>query len=163
MSEGYETSDNVALLRRWFEEVWNKGRAEAIDEMFDEEGVAHGLADESGAELRGPAHFRVFHQQFIEAFPGLSVSVDDAVSEGDKVAARCTVRGRHGGDSLGFAATNRAVEFTGMTFARVRGGKIVEAWNNFDFMSMFRQLGAPRVEAGPAAAPGTDEALPSLD
>ena len=142
MKKGYETSDNAALVRRWFEEVWNRGRAEAIDEMFAEEGVAHGLADESGAELRGPAHFRVFHRKFRDAFPDIEVVVEDTVSEGDKVAARCTVRGRHRGDSLGFKATDSPVEFTGMTFVRVRDGKIVEAWNNFDFMSMFQQLGA---------------------
>ncbi len=163
MSEGYETSDNVATVRRWFEEVWNKGRAEAIDEMFDEEGVAHGLAKEAGAEsLRGPAGFKVFHRKFREAFPGVEVIVDDAVSDGDKVAARCTVRARHEGDALGFRATQRPVEFTGMTFARVRDGKIVEAWNNFDFMAMFQQLGALRLE-GAAGPPDTDDALPSLD
>ena len=39
-----ETGDPKALVRRWFEEVWNKGREEAIDEMFAEDGVAHGLA-----------------------------------------------------------------------------------------------------------------------
>jgi steroid delta-isomerase-like uncharacterized protein len=154
--------DNAALVRRWFEEVWNKGREEAVDELFDEEGVAHGLAGENEAELRGPDDFKVFHRKFLEAFPGVEVVVDDVISEGDKVAARCTVRGRHGGGSLGFAATERPVEFTGMTFARVRGGKIVEAWNNFDFMSMFRQLGALRLDA-PADSPDPDDALPSLD
>jgi steroid delta-isomerase-like uncharacterized protein len=162
MSESYETSDNTALVRRWFEEVWNKGRAEAIDELFDEEGVAHGLADESGAALRGPANFKLFHRRFREAFPDVEVSVDDAVSEGDRVAARCTVRASHQGDTLGFAATRQPVEFTGMTFARVRGGKIVEAWNNFDFMSMYRQLGALRLDVA-AAPPDPDDALPSLD
>jgi steroid delta-isomerase-like uncharacterized protein len=162
MREDYDASDNVALVRRWFEEVWNKGRAEAIEEMFDEEGVAHGLADETGEPLRGPANFRAFYGKFREAFPGVEVSVDDAISEGDRVAARCTVRGRHEGDSLGFAATKQPVEFTGMTFARVRGGKIVEAWNNFDFMSMFQQLGALRLDAGPGASDQND-ALSSLD
>ena len=163
MKEGYDSSDNVALVRRWFEEVWNRGRADAIDEMFDEEGVAHGLTDEGGAELRGPAHFRVFHQRFREAFPGVEVVVDDAISDGEKVAARCTVRARHEGDTLGFRATRRPVEFTGMTFARVRGGKIVEAWNNFDFMSMFEQLGVLRLEEAGAEPPDPDDALPSLD
>jgi steroid delta-isomerase-like uncharacterized protein len=162
MREDYDASDNVALVRRWFEEVWNKGSAEAIEELFDEEGVAHGLGDESGAPLRGPANFRVFHHKFREAFPGIEVSVDDAISEGDRVAARCTVRGRHEGDTLGFAATSRAVEFTGMTFARVRSGKIVEAWNNFDFMSMFQQLGALRLDAS-ASPHDPDDALPALD
>ncbi|HEY0171035.1 MAG TPA: ester cyclase [Pyrinomonadaceae bacterium] len=164
MREGYETSDNVAVVRRWFEEVWNKGRAEAIDEMFDEEGVAHGLTDEGGAgALRGPAGFKVFQQKFREAFPGVEVVVDDAFSDGDKVAARCTVRARHEGDTLGFRATRRPVEFTGMTFARVRDGRIVEAWNNFDFMSMFEQLGVLRLEEAAAEPPDADDALPSLD
>ncbi len=162
MSKDYDAVDNATLVRRWFEEVWNKGRAEAIEEMFDEEGVAYGLAGEGGAALRGPAHFRVFHQKFREAFPDVEVYVDDVVSEGDRVAARCTVRGRHRGDTLGFAATERPVEFTGMTFARVRDGKIVEAWNNFDFMSMFQQLGALRLK-GATEPPDPDDALPSLD
>jgi steroid delta-isomerase-like uncharacterized protein len=162
MREGYEASDNVALVRRWFEEVWNKGRAEAIEELFDAEGVAHGLADESSAPLRGPANFGVFHQRFREAFPEIEVVVEDTVSEGDKVAARCTVRGRHRGDSLGFKATDSPVEFDGICIVRIADGKIVEAWNNFDFMSMFQQLGALRLDAETPAS-DRDDALPSLD
>lgn len=162
MAGGYESSENAAVVRRWFEEVWNRGREEAIDELFDEGGVAHGLADEAGADLRGPAGFRPFFRRFREAFPEIEVVVEDTVSEGDRVAARCTVRGRHRGDALGIRATDSPVEFTGMTFVRVRGGKIVEAWNNFDFMSMFRQLGALRLEAAPQAS-DQDGALPSLD
>ena len=141
-----------ALVRQWFEEVWNKGHEKAIDEMFSEEGVANGLTDEAGEPLRGASGFKPFFRQFREAFPDVRVVVEDMVAEGDKVAARCSVRGRHRGDTLGFAATRQPVEFDGITIVRVRGGKIVEAWNNFDFMRMFRQLGALRMDA-PAAAP----------
>ena len=136
------SEENRALIHRWFEEVWNKGRAEAIEEMFAEDGIAHGLADESGAPLRGPASFRAFHTNFRGAFPDIVVTVEDTVTEGDKVAARCSVRAVHAGDDLGFAATQRPMEITGITIVRIKDGKIVEAWNNFDFMSMFRQLGA---------------------
>ena len=146
--------DNKALLRRWFEEVWNKGREGAIDEMFAEDGVANGLTDDAGEPLRGASGFKPFFRKFREAFPDIEVVVEDAVAEGDKVAARCTVRGRHRGDTLGFAATEQLVEFTGMTFARVRDGKIVEAWNNFDFMAMFRQVGALRMDAPPSPEGG---------
>jgi len=156
------SEENKALVRSWFEEVWNKGRADAIDEMFDEEGVAHGLADESGAPLRGPANFRAFHQKFRGAFPGVEVIVDDAITEGDRVAARCTVRGRHRGDALGIRATDSPVQFDGICIVRIREGKIVEAWNNFDFMSMFQQLGALRLEDGPPA-PDRGDALPAQD
>jgi predicted ester cyclase len=51
------------------------------------------------------------------------------------------VRGKHTGDSLGFAATQAPVEITGIAIVRVADGKIVEAWNNFDFLTMHRQLG----------------------
>ncbi|MBV9957020.1 MAG: ester cyclase [Acidobacteria bacterium] len=134
--------ENKALVQRWFEEVWNQGRAEAIDEMLAADAVVHGLADESGQPLRGTADFRPFHRKFREAFPDIYVVVEDAIAEGDRVAVRCSVRGSHRGDSLGFAASHREAAFTGIALVRISDGKIVEAWNNFDFMSMYRQLGA---------------------
>jgi steroid delta-isomerase-like uncharacterized protein len=162
MKKGYDASDNTAVIRRWFEEVWNRGREEAIDELFAEEGVAHGLADETGSALRGPTGFKPFYRRFREAFPEMEVVVEDTVSEGDKVAARCTIRGRHRGDTLGFKATDNPVAFDGICIVRIADGKIVEAWNNFDFMSMFQQLGALRLDAGPDVS-DKDDALPSLD
>jgi predicted ester cyclase len=125
--------------------------------MFAEEGVAHGLADASGAELRGPAHFREFHRSFRDAFPDIRVTVEDVIAEGDKVAGRCSARATHRSGALGFAATNREVGFDGMCIARVCDGKIVEAWNTFDFLTMYRQLGALDFKTA------DDEALPSAD
>ena len=142
MQEQSTLNANKALVRRWFDEVWTRGRAEAIDEMFAADGIAHGLSDEAGNPLRGPADFKPFHEIFRGAFPDIEVVVEDVIAEGDKVAARCSVRARHSGDHLGVAASNAPVDFTGMTIARVRDGKIIEAWNNFDFMRMNKQIGA---------------------
>ena len=145
------TTENDTVLHRWFEEVWNKGRAEAIDEMFADDGIAHGLTDAGGNELRGPAHFKSFFYSFRDAFPDIQVTIEDTVAEGDKLAARCTVKGTHAGGGLGFAATNQPVAFTGICIVRIKDGKIVEAWNNFDFMAMFQQLGAIQPPAAPFA------------
>ena len=134
-------SESGSVMRRWFEEVWNKGREEAIDEMFAAEGVAHGLVDENGEELRGPAGFKPFFRRFRAAFPDIEVSVEDCICEGDRAAARCTVRATHAGDSLGVAATHNPVAFDGLCIVRVRDGKIVEAWNNFDFARLNQQIG----------------------
>ena len=134
-------SENKALLQRWFDEVWNRGRAEAIDELFAADGIAHGLSDDPQNPLTGPAGFRPFFEAFRGAFPNIQVVVEDLIAEGDKVVARCSVRGKHVGDHLGFAATNAPVEFNGIAIVRIRDGKIVEAWNNFDFTTMNRQLG----------------------
>jgi steroid delta-isomerase-like uncharacterized protein len=135
------SEENKALFRRWFEEVWNKGRAEAIDELFAADGIAHGLAGAGGEELRGPTDFREFHRSFRGAYPDTEITVEDMIAEGDKVAVRCTVRATHRTDALGFAATNRPVAFEGMCIVRIRDGQIVEAWNSFDFMTMYQQLG----------------------
>jgi steroid delta-isomerase-like uncharacterized protein len=135
------SSENKALMASWFEEVWNKGRADAIAERLASDAVIHGLVDAQGQPVNGIEAFRAFHAQFRGAFPDIVVQVEDIVAEGDRVAARCTVRGKHDGAHLGFAATNAPVEFTGMAIIRVKDGKIVEAWNNFDFMKMNQQLG----------------------
>ncbi len=142
MPEQNNLEQHKALVRRWFEEVWNKGRADAIPEMLAEDAVVHGLSEDAAKPLLGPAGFRPFHAQFREAFPNIEVVIEDQIAEGDRVATRCSVRGKHEGDSLGFAATRAPVEFTGVAITRIKDGKIIEAWNNFDFMKMYRQLGA---------------------
>jgi steroid delta-isomerase-like uncharacterized protein len=135
------SEENKQILRRWFDELWNNGRAETIDELFDNDGIAHGLSEDPSEPIKGPGGFRPFYTAFREAFPNLVIVVEDMVAEGDKVAARCSVRGRHEGELRGKAATQSPVEFTGMTIVRIENGKIVEAWNNFDFMTMYKQLG----------------------
>jgi steroid delta-isomerase-like uncharacterized protein len=140
MTEQNDLEANKALLRRWFEEVWNKGRAEAITEMMAEDCVIHGLS-EDGQPMDREAFFP-FHKKFREAFPNVQVVVQDSIAEGDTVVVRCSVRGKHEGESLGFKATGATAEFDGIGIARVKDGKFVESWNNFDFMKMYRQLGA---------------------
>ena len=137
MAKEYET-----FIHRWFEEVWNKGREDAIDEMFAEDGVANGLSDAEGNPVRGTEGFKALHRAFREAFPNMQITVEDTVTEGDKIAARCTVRATHAGEGLGVAPTDQPVEFTGLTIVRIKDGKIVEAWNEFDFMKMYSQVGA---------------------
>ena len=135
MTSYYET-----ILHRWFGEVWNKGQADAIDEMLAPDVIAHGLADPAGNEVRGVEQFKQFYESFRGAFPDIQVIVEDTVSEGDKIVGRCRVQGTHRGSGLGLAPTNRPVEFTGMCMMRVGEGKILEAWNSFDFMTMYQQL-----------------------
>ena len=135
------SEENKALVRRWFEEVWNQGRSDAIDEMFAADGIAHGLSDDACKPLKGPDDFKPFHQTFRGAFPDIEVVVEDMIAEGDLVAARCSVRGKHTGDHLGIAASNAPVQFTGMSMVRIKDGKIVEGWNNFDFLKMNKQIG----------------------
>ena len=135
------SEENKQLVRRWFEEVWNKGSVDAIDEMFAEDGIAHGLSDDPSNPIKGPTGFKPFHTVFREAFPNMMITVEDTIAEDDKVAARCSVRAKHEGEFMGRAATQAPVDFTGITIVRIYNGKIVEAWNNFDFMILHKQVG----------------------
>jgi steroid delta-isomerase-like uncharacterized protein len=130
----------MTFMERWFEEVWSKGREDAIDEMMAPNTKGHGLKGPDGKEIDGMAAFRSFHRIFRSAFSDIHVRVEDTVTEGDKTVARCHVTGTHTGDSLGRPSTGKSVNFTGMTMARIKDGKIVESWNNFDFATMYKQL-----------------------
>jgi steroid delta-isomerase-like uncharacterized protein len=129
--------ENKTLVQRWFSEVWNEGRADAIDEMLADDAVIHGL----GANLQGPAEFKRFHSAYRNAYPDVTIHIDGLVAEGDMVAVRWSASGTHRGDGLGFSATGRRAQFTGMAFVRVKEGKLVEGWNNFDQLGMLQQLG----------------------
>ena len=141
MERQYET-----LMHQWFDEVWNEKREAAIDEMLSEETVHHGLGGVEGEPVRGIENFKSFHRNFLQVFPDLQVTVEDVVSDGEKMAARYTARGTHAGDGLGIAPTNRTVEFTGSGICSVKDGKFVEVWNEVDFMKMYSQLGVLKLD-----------------
>jgi steroid delta-isomerase-like uncharacterized protein len=133
------SAENEALLRRWFDEVWNKGREVAIDEMMAGHAVVHGLGT---ADMHGIAGFKPFYNSFRSAFPDIRISIDAVISQGDIVAARWSGSGTHRGADLGVPATGKVVQLNGMTFARMQNGKIVEGWNSFDQLGMLQQIGA---------------------
>jgi len=128
------SEENKQLVRRWFEEVWNKGRVDAIDEMLDENGIAHGLSDDPSTPIIGPAGFKPFHTVFRDAFPNMMIVVEDAVAEGDKVAARVRLEAVHADDG-------RDVEMDGLVMVRIDGGRIVEEWASWDYLGLAEQLG----------------------
>ena len=139
---------NRSLSRRWFEEVWNKRRAQAIDEMFALDGIAHGLDPAGTLPKPGPEPFRAFWQQFCRAFPDLYITVEDVIAEGDQTAIRISFRGTHRGELAGAPASHQPVAGTGICVTRWRNGQIIEAWNEFDALGVFLQTGAAQLAGG---------------
>jgi predicted ester cyclase len=126
-----------ALVRAWFHEVWDLGDETAIDRLMAADAAVHGL----GMPIRGPEGFKPYFRTMRNALGDLEVQVLRTVVQGDLVAAHCHVVARHVGEALGGPPTGRPVEFFGMAIARVEGGKLVEGWNCFDFLTMYQQLG----------------------
>ncbi|MBW3625252.1 MAG: ester cyclase [Armatimonadetes bacterium] len=134
-------TNSEGLIRRWFEEVWNEKRVEAIDELYADDAIAHGLG-EGGGDVVGPEGFKQFHTTFCQAFPDMQITVEEVITDGDRAAARFSGWGTHQGDALGVPPTGNRVTFTGMTFTRWEDGKIQEGWNNVDIMGILKQVNA---------------------
>ena len=135
------SEQNKAIVRRWFEEVWNQGREATVDELLAANGVAHGLGD-TEQDVRGPAQFKPFAANLRGALPDLHISVDDLVAEGDRVAVRITLTGTHTGHGLGVAPTGRKVTIQGIIILRILNGQLIEGWNSYDQLGLLRQIGA---------------------
>jgi len=131
--------ENVALARRWFEEVWNQKRSGTIRELLAPNCIAHGTS-ETGGDLYGPEGFLTLHARLIEAFPDIHIEVQDCFGTGDKIVVRWTATMHHLGNSLGMEATGAEVKIHGMGLARIVGGKVLETWDNWDKLGMFQQI-----------------------
>ena len=130
----------VAAVDRLRAEVYNDGNVDVLPEIVAE-GYLHGSAN--GPDATGIAEGGKQIGGFLTALPDLEWTFDQIIAEGDRAAARWTVRGTHDGDLLGFAATGNPVEYTGISFFTVRCGKIVEFQTEMDAAGLLEQVGAP--------------------
>ena len=138
MNEGKPSAE--ALIRRWFDEVWNKGMSETIDKLFPEHAVMWGVGRPEESS-QGATVFKEFYQNLRNACPDVKIVLHQVVQEGDTAFARWTATMTHTGDALGIPATHKKIEIWGMSACRARDGKIVEGWNMWDQLGMARQLG----------------------
>ncbi len=122
----------TTLLYKWFDEVWNKGDEHAIDRLMTSESPAKGIIGDD--QPKGADGFKIFFNDFRNQFRDIKVEVEDVISQDDIESARTTVSAIH-------VETGKNVTFSGMCMVKVDNGKIAEAWNNYDFLNLYQQLG----------------------
>ncbi len=133
-------ADAETLIRRWFDEVWNKGMAQSIDELFPETSVMWGI-NRPQDRSQGPAEFKKFYHQLRSAFSNINFALDQVVQQDDTAFARWTATMTHAGEGLPVPASNAKLTIAGMSAIKVLDGIIVEGWNVWDQIGMARQLG----------------------
>lgn len=117
------SSKNKALMRRIYEEMWNRANPSLATDIFAyPEGVAR------------------FVSQFLRSFPDLKHVIEDMIAEGDQVAVRFSAAGTHTGQWMNFEPTGRSIRYTGVTLARIAGGKIIEHQTWWDKAGLIAQL-----------------------
>lgn len=136
---------NKAVIRRWWEAI-NQGNADAIiDEVYAADYVLH---DPSQPEpVVGTQGVHEFIANVGAAFPDLHVTIDDLVTEGDRVVQRLTARGMHQGEFLGVPASGNDVSIWLIVISRMAGGKVAEEWQLIDALTLMQQIGAVPVPA----------------
>ena len=87
------SEQNVAVGRRWFEEVWNQGKVDIANELAAPDCAAHGHAPNDAAI--GIPQFKEFARGVLAAFPDIHVVVEDTVSEGDRAVIRWHAKMTH--------------------------------------------------------------------
>lgn len=132
--------DNKSIVRRMYEEVWNKRNLEAVKELI---APSHAVqlfdAADSGV---GPEAYARNVVQFVRAFPDLKFTVIDMVGENEKVVVMWNISGTHKGEFRGIAATGKKISVDGITISQLADGKIMDSYVSLDMWGMMQQLGA---------------------
>jgi predicted ester cyclase len=120
---------NKHLVARWFEEVWNQGRRDLIFELFAPECVLY----DGDAPIRGPQEFAAFYDNLQSQFSDFRMNIGTALAEGDLASLRWSAHCRH-------KASGKDVSVSGISIVRIRNGRFVEAWQNWDAAGLAAQL-----------------------
>ena len=132
------TEQNKALVRRFYDEVFNKKNLAVSDDFLAPHIIEHSLPPGLPSGSEGS---RQFIGMYLTAFPDLHLTAEDMIAEGDEVAARFTMRGTHKGEFMGIPSTGKQVTMTGIQIVRVADGRIAENWVNLDALGLLQQLG----------------------
>ena len=129
---------NVALVRHFFEEVWNQGKLNLVDEFLAQDYKDYNLPPGAPQGYKG---YKASVNMFRSAFPDIHFTLEQVLAEDNRVAIRLMGRGTHKGSFMGIPATGKQVSFGGMTFIHIQDGKVAERWGLSDIPGLMQQLG----------------------
>jgi steroid delta-isomerase-like uncharacterized protein len=131
--------DNKAIIRRLYEEVWNKRRLEVVDELIS---PSHALNDPivSGSQT-GPEFYKRRVVELTTSFPDLCFTIEDMISEKGKVGVSWLISGTHQGEFMDIPATGSKISVEGITIHHITNGKILDSHARWDALGLLRQLG----------------------
>jgi steroid delta-isomerase-like uncharacterized protein len=133
------------LVRRFYEELWNRGEVGIADALFASDYVRHDLRP--GTAAPGPQGQKDVALLFRKAFPDVHMTIDVLIAAPPFVVVRWTMRGTNTGQWAGSPASGRVVSFCGVNIFRFENGKVVELWNHRDDLGLMEQVGS-RIYAG---------------
>ncbi len=134
------TETNKAVVTRYLEQVWNKGRLDLMEEFFVEDVVLHNIQKAPG--LDGRDSLKAVIGMTRESMPDIQFTLHDVIAEGDKVVLHWSYKATHQGEMMGIPATGKQLTTSGAGIFRLANDRFVEVWNFPDNLSVMQQLGA---------------------
>ncbi|HYL82978.1 MAG TPA: ester cyclase [Candidatus Angelobacter sp.] len=144
--------DNKAIVRRLYEEAWNKRKLEVLDLLLSPSHALHG-PNFTGRTI-GPDAYKRTITHYTTGYPDLRFTVEEMIAEGDKVVCYWTMSGTHNGEFMAIPPTHKKMSVDGITIHDIAEGKIMDSYVSLDLWSMMQQLGvvAPLGQSHSAAA-----------
>jgi len=131
--------DNAAIVRSFVEDVINQGKFDTAAQYVWEDVVEQVPLPGQGPGLEG---LKDILRAMRDGFPDIVFSIQEQVTEGDKVVSRFEWTGTHEGAFLGIPATGRAVRVWGIVIDLLVDGRIKDTRILMDTMGLMGQLGA---------------------
>ena len=138
---------NKELTRRFYEECWNQGKTERLDQYVAKDCRYRDPVFPSLAP--GVESLKRHITMCRNAFPDLRFSLDDMIAERDEVVVHWTANGTQEGQFLGVAPTRKTATVGGTSIYRIKNQKIVEQAADWNLLTLLEQLGAataPKVQ-----------------
>jgi len=129
------TEQNQTAFQQVITEAFNKGNYDVLSDHFHANLIEHqfGLSPTIEGLKRDIQFLRT-------AFPDLILTIEDMVTDGDKVWARMTARGTNSGGFMG-PPNGKSFEAAVFDLCRFEDGKIIEHWGSPDRFAILVQLG----------------------
>lgn len=91
--------------------------------------------------ISGPAGYLDIIAMMRSGFPDIQWALEETITEGDRIAARFTMRGTHRGSFLGVPASGKTIAVQAINFYGLEHGKIVHEQGQPDFLTLLQQIG----------------------
>ena len=124
------------LVRRYFD-AWESCEPDQVRELLADDYCAH-VHTLAGTEERDADQLVDVLEAHCDAFEWTEFDVQDVLHDGDRVAARVSMRAGH-------RETGGEAEMDGIVILRAKGGRIVEEWGSWDYLGLATQLGLTEV------------------